>query len=328
VKGETPTFLAIVGPTASGKTQLSMAVAARMPVEIISMDSRQVYRGMDVGTDKVTAEARALVPHHCLDLIDPDQRYSAGRFARDVRRWVGEIRGRGRLPLLVGGTGFFLKSVMEPIFAEPPLNEARLQALRSYMAQMDVETLALWVHRLDPVRAELAVQGGPRRMTRTIEVALLTGRPLSWWHREAPTEADPLNGFVVVLDVPRDEMDRRIDARVESMVERGLLEEVRSLLDAGYGMDDPGMTGTGYRQIARHLEGEMTLDEALSEVRQATRRYARRQITWYRHQLPTSVPHIDAMRPVQEQLSSVLLGWSAAGGSLPGSRSLSLGATP
>jgi tRNA dimethylallyltransferase len=288
-----------------------------MPIEVISMDSRQVYRGMDVGTDKISDDARLIVRHHGLDLVEPPERYSAGRFARDARRWVAEIRSRGRLPVFVGGTGFFLKSVMEPIFAEPPLDEERLQALRTYMATLDTDTLAAWVRRLDPDRAELAVQGGPRRMTRTLEVALLTGRPLSWWHRSAPSEADPLHGLVVVLDIPREDMDRRIDARVGTMVERGLLKEVRTLLDAGYGVDDPGMTGTGYREITRHLEGEMTLNEAMEEIRHATRRYARRQITWYRHQLPSTVPRIDAMRPVEEQVTSLLFAWGSAGGQLP-----------
>ncbi len=301
-----PDFLAITGPTASGKTALSLALAERIDIEIISMDSRQVYRGMDIATDKVSDEARATVPHHGLDLVDPDERYSAGQFARDVRRWVAEVRGRDRSPVLVGGTGFFLKAVIEPIFAEPPMDEGRLTALRTFLKAQDTGELARWVHALDPVRAELAVQGGPQRMSRTLEVALLSGRPLSWWHREAPPEADGLEGAVVVLDLPREEMDRRIDGRVARMMERGLLDEVRGLLEAGYTTDDPGMTGTGYREIARHLAGETTLEEAMEEIRSATRKYARRQLTWFRHQLPASTIRIDAMLPLREQLSALM----------------------
>ena len=306
-----PAFLAVTGPTASGKTGLSIALAEHLDIEIISMDSRQVYVGMDIGTDKVLAEERERVPHHGLDLVRPDARYSAGQFARDVRRWVDEISGRGRVPVITGGTGFFLKAVMEPIFAEPPMETARVEALRSYLKRADSSKLARWVQRLDPDRAPLAIEGGPQRMSRTLEVALLTGVPLSRWHREAPAEAEGIAGTVVVLDLPREEVRRRIDRRVSRMVERGLLEEVRGLLDAGYGSDAPGMTGTGYREVIRHLEGEITLEEAMEEIRASTRRYARRQVTWFRTQVPPSVLRIDAMLPLEQQVRMTLDVWSS-----------------
>lgn len=309
-----PRFLAITGPTASGKTDLSLALAEVWPLEVISMDSRQVYRGMDVGTDKVAAAAREAVPHHGLDLVPPDERYSAGQFARDVRRWIPEIEGRGRLPLLVGGTGFFLRAVVDPIFAEPKLDEERLRRLRGYLRGQDRARLGRWVDLLDPERAPLAVEGGPQRMARTLEVALLSGRSLSWWHREAPAEAEGVDGLVVVLELPREEMDRRIDARVGTMVERGLVREVRGLLESGYGMDAPGMSGTGYREIARHLAGDASLEEAVEEIRHNTRRYARRQLTWFRNQLPESTVHVDAMEPVEVQRDRVVAAWAAAGG--------------
>ena len=177
-------FLAITGPTTSGKTALSLEVAEALDGEIVSMDSRQLYRGMDIGTDTVEAEARARVPHHGLDLVDPDERYSAGRFARDVRRWIPEIRARGRVPVLAGGTGFFLRAVLEPIFAEPEMDPSRRRRLKGWLEDRPREELERWVHRLDPERAELAVEGGPQRMGRTVEVALLSGRPLSWWHQD------------------------------------------------------------------------------------------------------------------------------------------------
>jgi tRNA dimethylallyltransferase len=315
--GARPRFLAVTGPTASGKTDLSLALADRLDVEVVSMDSRQVYRRMDIGTDKVSDAARATVPHHGLDLVDPDERYSAGRFARDVRRWIPEIEGRGRMPLLVGGTGFFLRAVTDPIFAEPELDEDRLESLRCYLGAQDRERLERWVRLLDPDRAELAAEGGPQRVSRTIEVALLSGRPLSWWHREAPAEAEGLSGLVVVLELPRDEMDRRIDERVSGMVERGLVEEVRGLLDAGYGVGAPGMTGTGYREIAAHLAGDTTLEEAVEWVRLNTRRYARRQLTWFRNQIPESAIRVDATGPARRQADRVLAAWEAAGGRTP-----------
>ena len=309
----TPRFVAITGATASGKTDLSLGLAEHLPVEIISMDSRQVYVGMDIGTDKVRQEARASVRHHGLDLVRPDERYSAGQFARDVRVWVEEIASRGAIPVLVGGTGFFLRVVTDPIFAEPTLDEDRRTALRSYLATLPTEVLARFVTELDPPRAAVAIQGGPQRMSRTVEVALLSGVPLSRWHREAPTEADGLSGVVFVLDLPRAEMDRRIDDRVLRMVERGFVDEVRGLLDAGYVDADPGMSGTGYREISAHLRGELTLEEAMEEIRRNTRRYSRRQLTWFRNQLPESTIRIDAELPLFRQVETALAGILGAG---------------
>jgi tRNA dimethylallyltransferase len=311
---ERPLFLALTGPTASGKTDLSLAIADRVCAEVISMDSRQVYREMDVGTDKVGRSAQAAVPHHGLDVVGPEERYSAGRFARDARRWIAEIRERGALPLLAGGTGFFLRAVLDPVFAEPPLDPDRLEAVRAWLKRQDRGLLERWVARLDPERAEVAAEGGPQRLGRTLEVALLTGRPLSWWHRAAPAEGEGLPGVVVVLDLPRDEMDRRIDERVTGMIDRGLVEEVRRLLAKGYGEDAPGMTGTGYREIASHLKGELSLSEAVEEIRRNTRRYARRQLTWFRHQLPAAAVRIDATSPVRTQADQALAAFTAAGG--------------
>ena len=309
-------FLALTGPTTSGKTALSLELSRLLEIEIVSMDSRQVYTGMDIGTDKVGAAARALVPHHGLDLVNPAERYSAGRFAREARGWIEGIRERGRVPVLAGGTGFFLKAIMEPIFAEPPMEPARVDALRRYLRRLGPETLVRWVERLDPERASLAIEGGPQRMSRTVEVALLTGRPLSGWHRESPSDAEALPGVVVLLDLPREEIDRRIDARVTRMVDRGLLEEVRALLGAGYTPDAPGMTGTGYREMARHLLGKVTLEEAMEEIRGNTRRYARRQLTWFRNQLPDSVRLVDATNPVERQAQEVQEAWLEAGGQM------------
>ena len=304
-----PTFIALTGPTTSGKTQLSCALARILEVEIISMDSRQVYKGMDIGTDKVPDDVREQVPHHALDLVHPDERYSAGQFARDARDWIKEIIKRDRVPVLAGGTGFFLKAITEPVFSEPPLDSARLKKIRRYLSTLDYRVLAKWVEKLDPVRASLAIDGGPQRMSRTIEVALLTGKPLSSWHRESPSDVAALTGLIIQLELPREEIDRRINDRVTYMVERGLVSEVRSLLEAGYTFDDPGMTATGYREIAHYLEGGQTLEEAMEEIRRNTRRYARRQLTWFRNQLPPSVCMIDATASIDVQATAVLDTW-------------------
>jgi tRNA dimethylallyltransferase len=304
--------MAITGPTTSGKTELSLAVARELRGEIISMDSRQVYRGMDIGTDKVTAGDRTGVPHFGLDLVDPDERYSAGQFARDARGWVEEIRGRDHLPILAGGTGFFLNAVLRPLFDEPPMDPSRREALRSYLGRLSRDRLAAWVRALDPDRAGMAVEGGPQRMSRTAEVPLLTGRPLSWWHHAARASAPGVPCLVVILELDRDRLDERIDARVDAMVERGLVEEVERLLERGFGPGDPGMTGTGYREVAASLRGEMSLEEALDRMRLQTRQYARRQITWFRHQSPPGALRLAADLPLDERVQQVVAAWSAS----------------
>jgi len=270
-----PHFLAIVGPTASGKTSLSLEVGQRIGGEIISMDSRQIYRGMDVGTGKVTLQERALLPHHGLDIRDPDEQYSAGQFARDARGWIEEIRGRGRVPILVGGTGFFLKALTEPMFKEPELDGERLGRLRVFLNQLSADSLGAFVRTLDPQRTSVAEEGR-QRATRTVEMALLTGRPLSWWHEESEPEEEALEGLIVLLDLPRDHLYEKINRRVGTMVQEGLVTEVERLLKAGYRPKNPGMTGAGYREIVSFLQGELTLDEATEEIRRSHRKYARR----------------------------------------------------
>ncbi|HKK94568.1 MAG TPA: tRNA (adenosine(37)-N6)-dimethylallyltransferase MiaA [Longimicrobiales bacterium] len=298
--GGPPRGIALTGATTSGKTSVALELARRLGGEIISMDSRQVYRGMDIGTDKVSDGHRVEIPHHGLDLVDPGERYSAGRFSRDARRWIGEIEARGRVPILAGGTGFFLKSLTHPIFDEPEMDADRRSRLQSWLDEQPPERLADWVRRLDPDRAELAIEGGPQRLTRTLEVPLLTGRSLSAWHRRRPAAHQPVPLLVVVLDVDRAELDRRIDARVDRMVRDGLVEEVESLLERGFGPDAPGMTGTGYREIVDVLREGRDLDDALDDMRAQTRRYARRQITWFRHQLPDDAIVIEADAPASD----------------------------
>ncbi len=305
-------FLAITGPTTSGKTALSMQVAQALDAEMVCMDSRQVYRGMDIGTDKASAELRGRVPHHGLDTRNPDETYSAGQFGREARVWISEIRARGRVPLLVGGTGFFLKALVDPMFREPVMEPARLGALRAHLATLPRAELVRWVEELDPDRTRVATEGGPHRLGRTLEVALLTGRPLSWWHTQGPPDQEPLVGVVVILEMPREELDRRIDARVTRMAEEGLVAEVERLLQEGYGLDDPGMTGTGYREVAAFLAGDTSLDEALDRMRSQTRKYARRQLTWFRRQVPDDVVRIDALQPVPDQAAQVLEAWQLA----------------
>jgi tRNA dimethylallyltransferase len=306
-----PDFLAIVGPTGSGKTGLSLRLAEGLDSEVVSMDSRQIYRGMDIGTGKVTLRERALVPHHGLDLRDPDETYSAGQFARDARGWIRDIRSRGRVPLLVGGTGFFLKTLTEPLFEEPAFDEDRMHALRSFLNDLEADRLKGFVEILNPEpEGELPVDR--QRMTRSVEVALLTGRPLSWWHSEATPVAEPLRGFVVLLDPDRDSLYDKIHRRVGQMVADGVVDEVERLLKAGYPSDAPGMTGAGYRELIGYLQGSVTLEDATEEIRRSHRRYARRQTTWFRHQLPRDTLRIDGDLNDTGTLEMILERWALA----------------
>ena len=309
---ERPVALAIVGPTASGKTALSLEVARLLDAEIISMDSRQVYRGMDIGTAKATAAERSAVPHHGLDLVDPSERFSAGRFARMARRAVEEIRSRGRTPLLVGGTGFFLRALTNPIFREPELDPLRRARLQEWLEAQGEERLLRWLVELDrPLAARLARAGGRQRLLRALEMPLLTGRPLSWWQTHGPLEAPPMPIRVHVLDVERERLRAAIDARVRRMMEAGLLDEVRALRDRGFGEGDPGMSATGYVELLPVLEGRATAEEAAERVARNTRAYARRQLTWLRHQLPPDARHHDGTRPAVEIAARIADDWRA-----------------
>lgn len=300
----------ITGPTASGKTELALDVAAALPGEIISMDSRQVYRGMDIGTAKATLEQRARVPHHGVDLVDPDQRYSVGAFARDARRWITEIRERERVPLLVGGTGFFLRGLTHPLFREPPLPAERREALSAYLDTQPIDRLRRWLQALDPqgARGLASRRGGAgrQRIARALEIPLLTGHTLAWWQTHSPADSPPLNLLIFVLELPRDELYRRIDERVIAMFEAGLIEEVERLLEEGYEPSDPGMNATGYAELVPYFRAECTREQALDAIQRATRRYARRQLTWLRHQLPPGAVRLDATAARHELMGKVI----------------------
>ena len=304
---------ALVGPTCIGKTALSLEVARRLDAEVISMDSRQVYRGMDIGTAKVRPEERALVAHHGLDLVDPSEAYSAARFARDAREWIREIAARHRLPLLVGGTGFFLRALTDPLFREPPVEPGRRGRLREWLAGRTPVELRRWLALLDPAHPAGTGPGGRHRLARGIEVALLTGRPLSWWHREGPPDAEPIDVRPVLLELDRAELYRRIDRRTEAMFGAGLLDEVRRLLEGGVRPEDPGMTATGYREAAAVVRGELASAEAVRRAQSATRRYARRQLTWFRNQRPAPLLRIDVSLPLAAQAERVETWWRRTG---------------
>lgn len=307
-----PAALALVGPTASGKTALSLDVARELDAEIVSMDSRAVFRGMDVGTAKPTTEERSDVPHHGIDIAEPSERFNAARWGRYAREKIAEIRARGRVPMLVGGTGLFLRGLTHPIFQEPPLDPDRRARLGAALETMDDGELLRWVEELDPEAAtRLRGWGGRQRLLRTLELPLLTGRTLGWWHRHSPPEDPPVPVLAFVLEVPRERLLAAVDRRVGAMVDAGLVDEVRVLVER-YGAQAPGLNAHGYAELIPYLAGERSLDEALELVRKNTRAYTKRQLTWFRRQLPDGAVWLDATRPRDELVREVVARWREA----------------
>jgi tRNA dimethylallyltransferase len=270
----------LVGPTAVGKTAVAVALAALAPVTVLSADARQVYRGLDIGTAKPDRALRARVPHVGLDLVDPGERYRAGRFAREAAGWLAEIRAAARLPLVVGGTGFYVRALADGLFREPPLDPARRERLRGWTERMRAPDLARWAGRLD-ARFQA---GGRQRAARAVEVALLTGQALSWWQREA-RETGVMRPWYIHLTLPREALRRRIAERVDGMLAGGLVEEVRGVLARGVPSGAAGLDGVGYRETVAVLEERLPAAQLREAIAAATRSYAKRQETWFRNQL-------------------------------------------
>ncbi|HET7790126.1 MAG TPA: tRNA (adenosine(37)-N6)-dimethylallyltransferase MiaA [Gemmatimonadales bacterium] len=275
-----PLVPVIVGATGVGKTAVAAALAARLPITVISADARQVYRGLDIGTAKPDPALRARVPHLGLDLVEPGERYSAGRFARDAAGWIGDAFAAGRQPVVVGGTGFYVRAVADGLFREPPLDARARSRVAAWADAIDPAELARWAGRLDRAFSG----GGRQRAARAVEVALLTGRPLSWWQQEARATG-VMRPWYIHLTLPRDELLRRIADRTRAMLARGLVAEVRALRARGTADDAPGLDGVGYRETVAMLAGALPEAELEAAIVRATRRYAKRQETWFRHQL-------------------------------------------
>ena len=292
----------LVGPTAVGKTAVAMALAAHWPLEIISADSRQVYRRLDIGTAKPSRKERARVAHHGLDLVDPGTRYSAGHFARDGVHWLTEIRGRGNLPVVVGGTGLYVRALAEGLFAEPSLDTTKRRSLDAWTARLEPIELLRWAARLDPGFGG----GGRQRAARAIEVALLSGHPLSYWQQAARAQGS-LDPWYIVLTVPRPVLHQRIARRAEDMVRRGIIEEVAAVLAEGHGAKTPGLDGIGIREAVEYLHGMRPRETVAEAIAVGTRQYAKRQQTWFRHQLGGSVITLDATRS-PEKLAAEIAG--------------------
>ncbi len=277
-----PLLVVIVGPTGSGKTALSLALAEHFGGEIVNCDSVAIYRGVDIGSAKPSPEERSRAPHHLFDLVDLDHYMTAGEYARRARQVLAEIRQRGRLPIVVGGTGLYLRALLQGLFAGPERSEELRQRLRARAKQRGSPYLYRVLQRLDPAAAEKIHPNDAPKIIRALEVCLAARRPMSeLWQRGR----DPLRGFRVLkigLDPERDALYARLNQRAERMFERGLVEETAQLRQ-----QHPGawvLSSLGYRQAVAVLQGKMDREHALSATQQAHRNYAKRQMTWFRRE--------------------------------------------
>ncbi len=275
-----PPIAALVGATGSGKTELALAIAPRLPIEILVADSRQVYRGMSAGTAKPDAAARNAVRHHLLDLVDPDQPFSVADWVARAREIIPQVAERGALPVLVGGTGLYLSALIDGFHLEAqPRSPQIAERLRAALAREGPAILADRLRSIDPNAAALVDLRNPRRVLRALERAEAAGGPAT----ELVT-ADPYPGPVVLIGIrrPRDELYRRIDVRAAALFDGGLLDEVRALLAAGFDASLPPLTGHGYREAARVITDGWSVEVAIAQTARHTRQYAKRQLTWFR----------------------------------------------
>jgi len=270
------------GPTASGKTQVALALARRIGAEIVSMDSMAVYRGMDVGTAKPTPQEQQAAPHHLIDLVEPHEQYSLARYVADARRAAEAIRARGREVLFVGGTPLYLKGLLRGIFDGPSADPLLREQLEATARREGSPALHARLAQVDPPTAARLHPNDTRRIIRAIEVYEKTGTPISQWQRQFDVAGDPTQCRVFVLDWPRAALYRRIDRRVESMFAGGLVDEVRRLAHATRPMSKTARQAVGYRETLEYLEGRRDLPATIELVKQNTRRFAKRQLTWFR----------------------------------------------
>jgi tRNA dimethylallyltransferase len=279
-----PRIVCLAGPTASGKTELALWLAERIDAEIVSADSRQIYRFLDVGTAKPSAEERARVAHHGLDLVDPGELFDAARYRTSALAAIADIHARGRAVLVVGGTGLYLRALVRGLCPAPP----RVPALRSVLDRSRAARGGPALHAgLTTVDPEAAARIDPHdgvRVVRALEVALASGVPLSRWQAAHRFAEQPFEAMLIGLARPVEELAARIEARARAMIAAGFLDEVRALAARGFAADAPGLTAVGYRELRAHLEGRGGLADALAATVQATCRFAKRQRTWFRRE--------------------------------------------
>jgi tRNA dimethylallyltransferase len=279
---EAPVLVIVLGPTAVGKSRVAVDLALRFGGEVISGDSIQVYRGFDIGTDKTGPEARRGVPHHLIDIVEPEVQYTAADFVRDALDAARGIAARGRLPIVAGGTGLYLKALVDGLFPGSGRDPAARAALEAEAAESGLDALFRRLEAVDPDYARKIRSRDRVRIIRALEVYLTTGRPLSDHFRETRSPVGDRTVIRLGLKLEREALCRRIDERVERMFARGLVDEVRGLLERGVPETAPPFKALGYGRVLRLLRGEIGREEALALTKTDTRQYAKRQMTWFR----------------------------------------------
>jgi tRNA dimethylallyltransferase len=291
----------ICGPTAAGKSTIALWLAERAAGTIVSADSRQIYRGFDIGTAKPTAVERARVPHRGIDVIEPTERYSAAAWAEAANGWIDEAAATSRMPIVVGGTGLYLRALFDGLFEEPASDPVKRREIETELATLHVDELRRWTRVLDPARAHL----GRTQLLRAIEIALLTGHRVSELHRERATASRWRPRYLVVD--PGSALAGQIVARLDDMLTHGWPDEVQRLMQT-VPPDAPAWNATGYDAVRRMARGELTQAAARDAILIHTRQYAKRQRTWFRHQLPAD--RVTRLDPLAADWRETVARWS------------------
>ncbi len=275
-------IVAFVGPTASGKTALAVNVAQRLGAEIISADSMQVYRGMEIGAGAPSADELASVPHHFIGHLEPSDSWSAGQFERQAAPIARRLNQAGKPAVVAGGSGLYVRALIDGLFDGPPVDPDIRRTVQQECEAFGNEVMFERLEAADPEYAAVIEPGDARRIVRALEVLRQTGKPLSQWHREYRSERPRFDAKLFAIDWPRAELYERVNRRVDAMLEAGLLGEVRQLIAGGYETEIARIRSLGYREMAAYLRGELSLEEATGQMKMKTRRFAKRQLTWFR----------------------------------------------
>ena len=273
--------IAVIGPTASWKSGLGIALARAFQGEIVGCDALQIYRGMDIGTAKILLAEREDIPHHMLDVAEPGREFSAGDYQRQARISIRETSSRNRLPIVVGGSGFYLRALIEGLFEGPERSEELRARMRTVIQRRGSNTLHRALSRIDSESAVRIAPNDADRIIRAYEIYLISGKNMTWWQEQPRDVFTGFRWLKIGINWPRELLYQRINMRVEKMFSDGLLEETRNLLES-YPPTCPAFKAIGYRQAAEHLAGQISLDQAMESTQMESRRYAKRQLTWFR----------------------------------------------
>jgi len=294
-------ILTIIGPTAAGKTEVSLEIAKKICGEIISADSRQIYKYLDIGTAKPTVKERREINFHLIDFVDPDGNYSCGQFRRDAEAKIEEIIKRKNMPIICGGTGLYIKALFNPLHDLPQSDKRLKESLAQLLQKHGIDYLYKKLLTIDPQWAKRIMPNDKQRILRGLEVYKITGKPISQLIKRKNMKAK-YQPYYIGLNLPREELYQRIDQRFDLMVKKGLVEEVESLLRRGFDSNSSALRTIGYLEIIEYLKGRLTLDDARTKAKQRTRNFAKRQITWF-----SKIPDLVWFDPEKSDLAKIII---------------------